>query len=210
MAVPQSSSESWQIGHFRGCTDTAGWFGCPIAIEQFAKVPSSPETGTQSRAAIRSFLKRQDRVAVAAVTNDDRMATWFYEAASSAPVDAKVGEALAEIVAKRLEAGKNDHEWIPFLGALLSLSGAQDDGPRIVSFSRTGRQLLSVLAMYPNEKETLLVFNDVWRDVRLSEENRNILLSYVQADRWSRLPAFLEQLPLETSFKERLAKMIEH
>jgi len=49
MAVPQRSSESGQIGQFRRSADAAGWFGCPIVVEQLAQMPAAPKARTQHR-----------------------------------------------------------------------------------------------------------------------------------------------------------------
>lgn len=49
LAVPQWLRESGQVGQFRGGTQSAGWFGCPIAIQQLAQMPTAPEARTHHR-----------------------------------------------------------------------------------------------------------------------------------------------------------------
>jgi hypothetical protein len=55
VAVPQDfghrgliSCKPPQIGLLRGGTETAGWFGCPIAIEQFSQMPAAPQNGSDN------------------------------------------------------------------------------------------------------------------------------------------------------------------
>jgi len=55
VAVPQDfgrggqiSCKPPQIGLLRSCTQAAGRFGCPIAIEQFAKMPTAPQNGSDN------------------------------------------------------------------------------------------------------------------------------------------------------------------